>query len=153
MITRPGLRRSPLAPAGSIENRRRMLKFREADSRENGMSEAAVMSVPRLVITDSAAARIARLAEQENNPETMLRITISGGGCSGFQYGFSLDSTASDDDRVFAHAGSRVVVDEVSFDLLGGAVIDFVEDLSGAAFQIRNPNASSSCGCGTSFAI
>ena len=117
------------------------------------MSEAAVMSVPQLVITDSAAARIARLAEQESNPETMLRITISGGGCSGFQYGFSLDSTANDDDRVFDHAGSRVVVDEVSFDLIGGAVIDFVEDLSGAAFQIRNPNASSSCGCGTSFAI
>jgi len=117
------------------------------------MSEAAVMSAPALVITDSAAARIARLATLESNPETMLRITISGGGCSGFQYGFSLDETVNDEDRVFSHAGSRVVVDEVSFDLLGGAIIDFVEDLSGAAFQIRNPNASSSCGCGTSFAI
>lgn len=117
------------------------------------MSEAAVMSAPELVITDSAAARIAKLAALEGNPGTMLRITISGGGCSGFQYGFSLDETTNDDDKVFAHGGSKVVVDEVSFDLLGGAIIDFVEDLSGASFQIRNPNASSSCGCGTSFAI
>ena len=116
------------------------------------MSEAAV-AAPQLVITDSAAARIAKLAALEGNPATMLRITISGGGCSGFQYGFSLDAAANDDDRVFSNGEARVVVDDVSLDLLGGAVIDFVEDLSGASFQIANPNASSSCGCGTSFAI
>ena len=117
------------------------------------MPDAAVMSDPQLVITDGAAAQIARLAAQEPEPGTMLRITISGGGCSGFQYGFSLDRTIDEGDRVFGTDGARVVVDDVSFDLLGGAVIDFVEDLSGSAFQIRNPNASSSCGCGTSFAL
>lgn len=116
------------------------------------MSEAAVMSAPELVITDSAAARIARLAALDE-AGSMLRITISGGGCSGFQYGFSMDAAVNDDDRVFGDGDARIVVDETSLDLLGGAVIDFVEDLSGASFQIKNPNASSSCGCGTSFAI
>ncbi|MFN4087542.1 MAG: iron-sulfur cluster insertion protein ErpA [Alphaproteobacteria bacterium] len=118
------------------------------------MAQAGVVTAPQqVVITDSAAARIAKLAAAEAAPGTKLRITISGGGCSGFRYDFGLDSAVNDDDRVFSHEGAAVVVDEVSLDLLGGAVIDFVEDLSGAAFQIRNPNAASSCGCGTSFAI
>ena len=117
------------------------------------MAEAAVASGPELVISDAAAARIVKLAAQEAQPDTMLRITISGGGCSGFQYGFSLDNVVNEDDRVFENDGARVVVDEISLDLLGGAMLDFVEDLSGASFQISNPNASSSCGCGTSFAI
>ena len=83
----------------------------------------------------------------------MLRVAVSGGGCSGFQYGFSFDDTVRDDDLTFERDGVKVVVDEVSLDLLAGAEIDYVEELIGASFQIRNPNATSSCGCGSSFAI
>lgn len=104
-------------------------------------------------VTESAARRVAFLASQEGDPSLMLRIAVSGGGCSGFQYGFSFDDEAKEDDHVFERDGVKVVVDDVSLDLLAGSEIDFVEDLMGASFQIRNPNASSSCGCGSSFAI
>jgi iron-sulfur cluster insertion protein len=107
----------------------------------------------RLVVTENAARRIATLREQEQAERAFLRIAVSGGGCSGFQYGFSFDDQRNDDDVVFERDGVSVVVDEVSLDLLNGAEIDFVEDLMGAAFQIRNPNAASSCGCGNSFSI
>jgi iron-sulfur cluster insertion protein len=83
----------------------------------------------------------------------MLRITVSGGGCSGFQYGFSLDDQKNDDDRLFERDGVTVVIDEVSLDLLKGSEVDFVEDLIGSYFAIKNPNASSTCGCGSSFSI
>lgn len=83
----------------------------------------------------------------------MLRLAVSGGGCAGFQYGFSLDECRHDDDRVFSHAGATVVIDEISLDLIKGAEIDFVEDLVGSYFAVRNPNATSTCGCGTSFAV
>lgn len=106
-----------------------------------------------VTLTDSAARRIAALAEMEGNPGLMLRLAVSGGGCSGFQYGFSFDDTANEDDHLFQHAGSSLLVDDVSLDLLAGAEVDFVEDLMGAYFKINNPNASSSCGCGTSFAV
>ena len=104
-------------------------------------------------VTESAAKRIAWLAEQEDQPGLMLRVSVSGGGCSGFQYGFSFDDTVGADDRTFERDGVAVVIDEVSLDLLAGSEIDFVEDLIGASFQIKNPNASSSCGCGSSFSI
>ncbi len=83
----------------------------------------------------------------------MLRLAVSGGGCSGFQYGFSFDDTRNEDDLVFERDGVKLLVDQTSIDLLGGAEIDFVEDLVGSSFQVRNPNASSSCGCGSSFSI
>ena len=83
----------------------------------------------------------------------MLRVSVSGGGCSGFQYGFAFDDTVNADDRTFERDGVTVVVDEVSLDLLAGSQIDFVEDLIGASFQITNPQATSSCGCGASFSI
>ena len=108
---------------------------------------------PSLAISQSAALRVARLIEMEGNPALMLRLTVSGGGCSGFQYGFDFDDKVNDDDRVFERDGVKVVVDEISLDLLAGSEVDYVEDLAGAAFQIRNPNAASSCGCGNSFAI
>jgi iron-sulfur cluster insertion protein len=108
---------------------------------------------PLITLTARAAARIAALGRAEERAGLMLRVTISGGGCSGFQYGFSLDDRRNDDDAVFEQDGSLVVVDEVSLELLGGAEIDFVEDLIGAGFQVHNPNATSSCGCGSSFAI
>jgi iron-sulfur cluster insertion protein len=107
----------------------------------------------RVLLTESAARRIAALRRQEQADHARLRIAVSGGGCSGFRYGFSFDDQLNDDDVVFERDGVGVVVDDVSLDLLNGAEIDFVEDLMGAAFQIRNPNAASSCGCGNSFSL
>ena len=104
-------------------------------------------------ITENAAKRIAALRDAEGNDALMLRITVSGGGCSGFQYGFDFDDTVNDDDRVFERDGVKVVVDDVSLDFLVKAQVDFKEDLIGSYFAIENPNATSSCGCGTSFSI
>jgi iron-sulfur cluster insertion protein len=106
-----------------------------------------------ITVTESAAKRIAVLRDQEQVGDALLRIAVSGGGCSGFQYGLSFDDQTNPDDRVFERDGVGVVVDELSLDLLNGAEVDFVEDLMGASFQIRNPNAASSCGCGNSFSI
>lgn len=106
-----------------------------------------------LSVTRSAANRIAFLIEQEGQPDLMLRVSVSGGGCSGFQYGFSFDDTVNPDDRTFERDGVTVVVDEVSLGLLSGSQIDYVEELIGASFQISNPQATSSCGCGASFSI
>lgn len=106
-----------------------------------------------LALSAAAARRVAQLARAEGNPALMLRVAVSGGGCSGFQYGFSFDDTVREDDLTFERDGVILVVDEVSLDLLNGAEIDYVEELIGSAFQVRNPNASSSCGCGTSFAM
>lgn len=111
-------------------------------------------TAPRiLAVSESAARRVAFLIEQEGNPNLMLRLTVSGGGCSGFQYGFGFDDTAGDEDHVFEKDGTRVVTDDASLDLLAGSTLDYVEDLMGAAFQIKNPNATASCGCGNSFAV
>ena len=107
----------------------------------------------RIAVSQSAARRIAVLKEQENATGAFLRIAVSGGGCSGFQYGLSLDDQQNPDDFRFECSGVAVVVDDVSLDLLNGAEVDFVEDLMGASFQIKNPNAASSCGCGNSFSI
>ena len=107
----------------------------------------------RIVLTENAARRIAILRDQEEAENAFLRITVSGGGCSGFQYGFTFDEQRNADDFVFERNGVAVVVDDVSLGLLNGAQIDFVEDLMGASFQINNPNAASSCGCGNSFSI
>lgn len=106
-----------------------------------------------LTISESAVNRIGALREAEGNTGMMLRIAVSGGGCSGFQYGFSFDDTVRSDDRTFQRDNVTVVIDEMSLDLLNGAEVDYVEDLIGASFQIRNPNASSSCGCGASFSV
>jgi len=120
----------------------------------NDMSPSSTGSADRQVsITDSAAKRIAWLMQQEGDAALMLRLSVSGGGCSGFQYGFSFDKSQQVDDHLFERDGVKVVVDDTSLDLLAGAEIDFVEDLVGAAFQVRNPNAVSSCGCGSSFSV
>jgi iron-sulfur cluster insertion protein len=107
----------------------------------------------QILVTENAARRIAILRAQENAESAFLRIAVSGGGCSGFQYGLSFDDQRNEDDVVFERDGIGVVVDDVSLGLLNGAEVDFVEDLMGASFQIRNPNAASSCGCGNSFSI
>jgi iron-sulfur cluster insertion protein len=106
-----------------------------------------------VILTESAARRVAMLRQQENVPGAFLRLAVSGGGCSGFQYGFSFDDARQDDDRVFERDGVQLVIDAVSLELVKGAEIDFVEDLMGASFQVRNPNAASSCGCGNSFSV
>jgi iron-sulfur cluster insertion protein len=118
------------------------------------MSEIAPeLGERRIGVSDSAARRIAMLKQQEEVPDAFLRISVSGGGCSGFQYGLSFDDQRNPDDFVFEQDDIAVVVDDVSLDLLNGAELDFVEDLMGASFQIKNPNAASSCGCGNSFSI
>ncbi|MGE4063514.1 MAG: iron-sulfur cluster insertion protein ErpA [Rhodospirillaceae bacterium] len=108
---------------------------------------------PPLTMTPAAAARVQELVREENRPDLMLRLAISGGGCSGFSYGFSLDADRTADDRVFEFHGAKLVVDETSLDLLKGAQIDFVDDLMAKSFRITNPNAQSTCGCGTSFSV
>ncbi|MEO1192528.1 MAG: iron-sulfur cluster insertion protein ErpA [Pseudomonadota bacterium] len=111
------------------------------------------MSSAQVHLTANAAKRVAELAAAEGAPELKLRLAVSGGGCSGFQYGFSFDDQTNDDDHVFETDGVALVVDEISLEYLAGAEVDFVEELIGASFQVRNPQASSSCGCGTSFAL
>lgn len=104
-------------------------------------------------MTAAAAAKVGKLAAGEGNPNLMLRLAVSGGGCSGFSYGFSLDEHATGDDKVFEFHGAKLVVDETSLDLLAGSEIDYVDDLMAASFRITNPNAKSTCGCGSSFAL
>jgi iron-sulfur cluster insertion protein len=120
---------------------------------ENMADSTSEVEERRILLTENAARQIAILKTQENADDAFLRIAVSGGGCSGFQYGFSFDDQRNEDDFVFERDGVGIVVDEVSLGLLSGAEVDFVEDLMGASFQIRNPNAASSCGCGNSFSI
>ncbi|HEX7967236.1 MAG TPA: iron-sulfur cluster insertion protein ErpA [Stellaceae bacterium] len=117
------------------------------------MEGTAVPPDGTVSLSESAARRVAQLKAQENVPDAFLRLAVSGGGCSGFQYGFSFDDRRQDDDRVFERDGVQLVIDAVSLELVKGAEIDFVEDMMGAAFQVRNPNAASSCGCGNSFSV
>ena len=105
-------------------------------------------------LSESAARRVkALLAMEEDSNGKFMRVGVEGGGCSGFQYDFGFDDTMKDDDHVFESHGAKVVVDDTSLDLLNGGVLDYVEELLGAYFQVTNPNASSSCGCGTSFSL
>jgi iron-sulfur cluster insertion protein len=117
------------------------------------MGESMTDVAGRVTISESAARQIAKLVADEANDKLMLRIAVSGGGCSGFQYGFSLDDSRQEDDVVFVRNGVTVVIDTTSLELVQGAEIDFVEELVGSSFQVRNPNAKSSCGCGNSFSI
>jgi iron-sulfur cluster insertion protein len=105
-----------------------------------------------LTVTPRAARQIARIIAAEGSPK-MLRLSVSGGGCSGFQYHFDLDDKRADDDLVIEQDGVKVLVDSMSLGFLGGAELDYVDELIGAAFKVNNPNAKSSCGCGTSFSI
>lgn len=109
------------------------------------------MSQP-LTLTPSAAQRIAKIAQKQTRP-AILRLSVEGGGCSGFQYKFDLADGPESDDIVSETDGVKLVVDPVSLDLVGGSVVDFVESLGGAAFKVENPNAAAGCGCGSSFGI
>ncbi|MCQ8119610.1 iron-sulfur cluster insertion protein ErpA [Methylomonas sp. WSC-7] len=108
------------------------------------------MSDP-IVFTDSAAHKVAGLIQEEGNDNLKLRVYISGGGCSGFQYGFTFDEDVNEDDTQIVKDGVTVLIDSMSIQYLSGAEIDYKEDLSGAQFVIRNPNATTTCGCGSSF--
>ncbi|GAA0589734.1 iron-sulfur cluster insertion protein ErpA [Paenochrobactrum glaciei] len=103
-------------------------------------------------VSDSAAKRIAKILSSEPD-KSALRVSVEGGGCTGFSYKYELVSEQEDDDLVIENAGSKVLIDAISLPYLDGSVIDFVDDLMGQSFQIQNPNATSSCGCGTSFSI
>lgn len=103
-------------------------------------------------LTESAAARVAFIANKQGKP-AILRLSVEGGGCSGFQYRFGLADQVEADDLVSETAGVKLVVDPVSLDLLDGSAVDYVESLGGAAFRVTNPNAASGCGCGASFAV
>jgi iron-sulfur cluster insertion protein len=117
-----------------------------------GMSTAASDIPSPLVFTDSAAAKVQQLIAEEKNPNLMLRVFVTGGGCSGFQYGFTFDENFNEGDTKVQNAGVTLLVDPMSFQYLAGAEIDYTEGLEGAQFVIRNPNASTTCGCGSSFA-
>ncbi|MBS7803729.1 iron-sulfur cluster insertion protein ErpA [Rhizobiales bacterium TNE-4] len=108
--------------------------------------------MPNVTVTENAARRIAAIVAKEA-PGTFLRVSVSGGGCSGFQYHFDLAQTGEPDDIVIERDGVKVAVDSVSLPFLEGATLDFVDDLMGQSFRVENPNATASCGCGTSFSI
>jgi iron-sulfur cluster insertion protein len=108
---------------------------------------------PPIVFTDAAASKVGELIREEANPNLMLRVFISGGGCSGFQYGFTFDESIEEGDSQVENQGVKLVVDPMSIQYLMGAEIDYKEDLQGAQFIIRNPNAQTTCGCGSSFSV
>jgi iron-sulfur cluster assembly accessory protein len=114
------------------------------------MSEATTSA--EVTLSERAAKRIAKILAAEPGG-TALRVSVSGGGCSGFQYGFDLDTTRTADDLILERDGAVVLIDAVSLPFMGGSEIDFVDSLMGQSFQIHNPNATASCGCGTSFSI
>jgi len=116
------------------------------------MSEVATAADP-LLFTRNAAAKVRQLIAEEGNNRLMLRVFVQGGGCSGFQYGFTFDESVEDGDTVVETDGVKLLVDPMSFQYLVGAEIDYTESLQGAQFVIRNPNASTSCGCGSSFSV
>ena len=110
-------------------------------------------NIDPFVFTDNAANKVKELIEEEGNPALKLRVFVTGGGCSGFQYGFTFDEIANDDDTLVEKEGVQLLVDPMSYQYLVGAEIDYQESLQGSQFVIKNPNASSTCGCGSSFSV
>lgn len=116
------------------------------------MNAPTDMPMP-FVFTDAAAEKVKELIAEEGNPELKLRVFVTGGGCSGFQYGFTFDEVANDDDTAIEKSGVMLLVDPMSYQYLVGAEIDYAEGLEGSQFVIKNPNATSTCGCGSSFSV
>jgi iron-sulfur cluster insertion protein len=106
-----------------------------------------------LLFTESAASKVKELIEEEGTPDLKLRVFVTGGGCSGFQYGFTFDETANEDDTLIEKDGVTLLIDPMSLQYLVGAEIDYTEGLQGSQFVIRNPNATTTCGCGSSFSV
>ena len=117
------------------------------------MSEAATEMAAEVAFSDAAARKVKRLIEEEKNPNLRLRIYISGGGCSGFQYGFSFDENTSEGDLLVENGEVALVIDPMSYQYLIGAEVDYTEGLEGEQFVVRNPNATTTCGCGSSFSV
>lgn len=117
------------------------------------MSGAATFTPTSINVTPSAVAKVKRLVEEEGSPTLKLRVFVTGGGCSGFQYGFSFDENMAEDDTAVEREGITVVVDSLSFQYLAGAEVDYTEGLEGSRFIVNNPNASTTCGCGASFSV
>ena len=115
-------------------------------------TQAPPMPEP-IVFTDSAAAKVADLIAEEGNPDLKLRVFVQGGGCSGFQYGFTFDEITNEDDTTMTKNGVSLLIDAMSYQYLVGAEIDYTEGLEGAQFVIKNPQATSTCGCGSSFSV
>mgnify|MGYP003332643956 CR=1 FL=1 len=113
---------------------------------------AEALALP-IQFTDSALSKVRELIEDEGNADLKLRVYVSGGGCSGFQYGFAFDEAPNDDDMVFEAEGVNILVDSMSLQYLGGAQVDFQDGLEGSRFVITNPNATSTCSCGSSFSV
>lgn len=116
------------------------------------MNVETAVQQPLVTLSERAAKRIVEILKGEPRP-ALLRLAVTGGGCSGFQYDFCLDETRNEDDLIITRAGATVAIDPVSLDFLKGSEIDFVDEMIGAAFKVKNPNATASCGCGTSFSI
>jgi iron-sulfur cluster insertion protein len=115
-------------------------------------NDSSVVDMPLpLLFTDAAAAKVKTLIEEEGNPDLKLRVFVQGGGCSGFQYGFTFDEATNEDDTAMEKNGVTLLIDSMSYQYLVGAEIDYKEDLEGSQFVIKNPNATTTCGCGSSF--
>ena len=117
----------------------------------NAVTESVSLAPAPLVFTDSAATKVKDLIEEEGNPDLKLRVFVQVGGCSGFQYGFTFDEITNEDDTAMEKNGVTLLIDSMSYQYLVGAEIDYKDDLEGAQFVIKNPNATSTCGCGSSF--
>jgi len=117
------------------------------------MTNAETFTPEPLLVTESAATKVRNLVEEECNDELKLRVFVTGGGCSGFQYGFTFDEIAAEDDAVIEKAGISVLVDAMSYPYLVGSQVDYEEGLQGSKFVISNPNAATTCGCGSSFSV
>ena len=115
--------------------------------------EIATTIAPDMTFTEAAAAKVRRLIEEENNPALKLRIYVAGGGCSGFQYGFTFDENVNEGDTTIVNSGVTLVVDPMSLQYLVGGQVDYTEGLEGSRFFIDNPNATTTCGCGASFSV
>ncbi|MCA8419013.1 iron-sulfur cluster insertion protein ErpA [Burkholderia cenocepacia] len=122
----------------------------------NAVTETAAtttdMPLP-FVFTDAAADKVKQLIDEEGNPDLKLRVFVQGGGCSGFQYGFTFDEEVNEDDTVMNKNGVQLLIDSMSYQYLVGAEIDYKDDLNGVQFVIKNPNATTTCGCGSSFSV
>ncbi len=116
------------------------------------MNDMSMMPIP-LVFTDSAAAKVKALIVEEGNDDLKLRVFVTGGGCSGLQYGFTFDEVTNEDDTILEKNGVHLLIDPMSYQYLIGAEIDYTEGLEGAQFVIKNPTATSTCGCGSSFSV
>lgn len=119
----------------------------------NAVAEAQDVIPSPIIFTDDAAEKVAQLIEEEGNPDLKLRVFVQGGGCSGFQYGFTFDEIVNEDDTTMVKNGVQLLIDSMSYQYLVGAEIDYKDDINGSQFVIKNPQATSTCGCGSSFSV